>query len=302
MRRVSGSDVRELRQPVLLLDLAHGREIVGHNGRTGGFCSTVGYNPEECIGVVVLSNASTPSGVDDIGLHLLNPKLPLANPEPPAPRTEIQIDPKLLDNYTGRYQVTPTLVFEITRDGGRLFAQGFAQLPQNRPGDLTGLPKFELFAEGEKNFFAKMDKTVVEWFRTGKYFTDGTILEWEYPRQSPNSSARWESVRSSGMKFPAFIRSTSWSTTHWPVVPAGPFGSTLKAKRWGLCCSKWLFPRRWNTWSQHRRILTNEFDARHPGRPGPGHGSYHESARSAQRTFTGAHEPFTRYCRSIEFR
>jgi D-alanyl-D-alanine-carboxypeptidase/D-alanyl-D-alanine-endopeptidase len=135
---------------------AHGREIVGHNGATGGFRSFVGYAPEERIGVVVLSNASTPSGVDDIGLHLLNPKAPLANPEPPNQRTEIRIDSRLLANYAGRYQLTPNLIFEITRDGDRLFAQGLAQLPHNRPGDLTGLPKFELFAEGEKNFFARV--------------------------------------------------------------------------------------------------------------------------------------------------
>ena len=135
---------------------AHGREIVGHNGATGGFRSFVGYGRQERIGVVVLSNASTATGVDDIGFHLLNPKAPLANPELPKQRTEIRIDPMLLDNYTGRYQVAPNLIFEITRDGDRLFAQGFAQLPHNRPGDLTGLPKFELFAEGEKNFFARV--------------------------------------------------------------------------------------------------------------------------------------------------
>jgi hypothetical protein len=116
----------------------------------------VGYDPKERIGVVVLSNASTATGIDDIGFHLLNPEAPLANPEPPKQRTGIHIDTKLLDNYTGRYQVTPNLIFEITRDGDGLFAQGFAQLPHNRPGDLTGLPKFELFAEGEKSFFARV--------------------------------------------------------------------------------------------------------------------------------------------------
>jgi len=131
---------------------AHGREIAGHGGRTGGFCSTVGYDPETRIGVVVLSNASTPIGVDDIGLHLLNPKVPLANPEPPKQHTEIPIDPELLDNYIGRYQLTPNLIFEISRDGGRLFAQGFGQAT----GQAIVLPKFELFAEGEKNFFAKV--------------------------------------------------------------------------------------------------------------------------------------------------
>jgi len=143
-----------------------GREIATHSGATRGFVSFTGCDPQERIGVVVLSNACTPSGVDDIGIHLLNPKAPLANPEPPRQRTEIQIDPQLLDHYTGRYQVTPNLVFEITREGSRLFAQGFAQLPQNRPGDLTGLPKFELFAEGEKNFFARVSDSQIA-FETG---------------------------------------------------------------------------------------------------------------------------------------
>src|SRR5262245_54697692 len=138
-----------------------GREIAVHNGGTGGFRSYAGYDPKQHIGVVVLSNASTGIGVDDIGYHLRKPTAPapnpearLANPEPPKEHTEIHIDPRLLDHYIGRYQVTPHLVLEITRDGDRLFAQGFAQLPQNRPSDPTPLPKFELCAEGDNTFFA----------------------------------------------------------------------------------------------------------------------------------------------------
>jgi len=144
----------------------HGREIVGHNGATAGFRSFVGYDPGERRGVVVLSNAFTPTGIDDIGFHLLNPNAPLASPEPPSQHTEVHIDPKLFDNYTGRYQVAPNLIFEITRDGDRLFAQGFAQLPHNQPGDLTGLPRFELFAEGEKNFFVRVSDSQIT-FETG---------------------------------------------------------------------------------------------------------------------------------------
>ncbi len=143
-----------------------GREIVTHNGATGGFASFAAFDPQARTGVVVLSNACAPCGVDDIGMHLLNPKSPLANPEPPKQRTEIPIETGLLDSYTGRYQVTPNLVLEITRDGDRLFAQGFTQLPHNRPGDLTGLPKFELFAEGEKSFFAKVSDSRIT-FETG---------------------------------------------------------------------------------------------------------------------------------------
>jgi CubicO group peptidase (beta-lactamase class C family) len=138
-----------------------GREIANHDGGTGGFCSWVGYDPKERIGVVVLSNAFTPSGVVDIGLHLLNPKVPLANPEPPKQHTEIPIDPKLLDNYTGRYQLTDRIL-EITRDGDRLFAQGCGQVN----GQPIAGPKFEVFAESEKNFFVKVTGSQIS-FETG---------------------------------------------------------------------------------------------------------------------------------------
>jgi len=140
--------------------------------------------------VVVLSNATTPSGVDDIGLHLLNPKLPLTNFEPPMQRTEIRIDPRLLDNYTGRYQLTPNLIFEISRDGDRLFAQGFAQLPHNRPGDLTGLPKFELFAEAEKNFFVRVNDSQYV-FETGPEGRATSLIRYRSglePRPAPRLS------------------------------------------------------------------------------------------------------------------
>jgi serine-type D-Ala-D-Ala carboxypeptidase/endopeptidase len=138
-----------------LLISPDGREIAWHNGGTGGFASFIGFDPKARSGVVVLSNG-TRSGVEDIGLHLLHPKLPLANPEPPMQHAEIAIDPNLLDNYTGRYQVTPNLIFEITRDGDRLFAQGFATAVAQAAGQPIALPKFELFAEGEKNFFARV--------------------------------------------------------------------------------------------------------------------------------------------------
>jgi D-alanyl-D-alanine-carboxypeptidase/D-alanyl-D-alanine-endopeptidase len=136
----------------------HDREIAGHDGGTGGFRSWVGYDRGERIGVVVLSNASTPIGVFYIGLHLLDPKWPLANIEPAKQRTEIPIDPKLIDNYTGRYQLAPNLIFEITREGHRLFGQTLAQA-------ITG-PKFELFPETVKTFFAKVSNNQFT-FETG---------------------------------------------------------------------------------------------------------------------------------------
>jgi D-alanyl-D-alanine-carboxypeptidase/D-alanyl-D-alanine-endopeptidase len=171
-----------------LISSADGREIAWHNGGTGGFRSFAGYDPKERIGVVVLSNVFTFAGVDDIGFHLLNPKLPLANPEPPKQHTEIPIDPRLLDNYTGRYQMTPNFILEITRAGDGLFAQAFVQLPHNRSGDPTAAPKFELFAEGEKNFFARVtDKQIV--FETGAEGRATSLILYQAGRE-PMPAAR----------------------------------------------------------------------------------------------------------------
>jgi CubicO group peptidase (beta-lactamase class C family) len=155
----------EVRRPVgnTKLEIGLAWHVLGesawHSGGTGGFRSFVGFDPKARTGVVVLSNAFTPSGVDDIGGHIWNPKVPLANPEPPKQRTEIQIDPKLLDNYTGRYQLAPNRILEITRDGDRLFAQGFG-------AQGIGGPTFEMFAESEKNFFVKVTGSQIT-FETG---------------------------------------------------------------------------------------------------------------------------------------
>jgi CubicO group peptidase (beta-lactamase class C family) len=53
-----------------------------HNGETAGFRSFIGYNPQTARGVVLLSNMSTAEGVDDIGMHLLDPETPLARLPP----------------------------------------------------------------------------------------------------------------------------------------------------------------------------------------------------------------------------
>ena len=101
----------------------------------------------------MLSNANVlaPTGVSDIGVHLLNPKLPLADIETPRERTPVSIDPKLLDLYTGHYRLGQGAL-EITRDGDCLFAQVRAQVS----GQAVAGPKFELFAESEEKFFAKV--------------------------------------------------------------------------------------------------------------------------------------------------
>ncbi|MEO1655336.1 MAG: serine hydrolase, partial [Bacteroidota bacterium] len=60
--------------------IREGRKIVWHNGRTGGYASFTGFIEGGDLGVVVLSNSTM--GVDDIGLHVLDPSSPLDRPIP----------------------------------------------------------------------------------------------------------------------------------------------------------------------------------------------------------------------------
>ncbi|MGA2843368.1 MAG: serine hydrolase domain-containing protein, partial [Steroidobacteraceae bacterium] len=64
----------------------NGKEIVWHNGGTGGYRTFMGFDPRSRIGVVVLSNAETAAGVDDIGRHLLDTSVPLTKPPSDAPK------------------------------------------------------------------------------------------------------------------------------------------------------------------------------------------------------------------------
>jgi D-alanyl-D-alanine-carboxypeptidase/D-alanyl-D-alanine-endopeptidase len=120
----------------------NGREIVWHNGGTGGYRSFMGFDPKTRTGVVVLSNASTTAGVDDIGRHLLDPSVPLLTL--PAPRQEVPVDPKVFDGLAGRYQFAPNVVMTITRSGDHHYAQ------------LTGQAAVEIFSASDRDYFLKV--------------------------------------------------------------------------------------------------------------------------------------------------
>lgn len=120
----------------------NGREIIWHNGGTGGYRSFMGFDPSTRTGVVALSNAETPVGVDDIGHHILDSSFPLA--KAPKEHKEVKVNPKLFDGYVGKYQMTPAFILTVTREGDHLFVQA------------TGQPKFEIFPESDRDYFLKV--------------------------------------------------------------------------------------------------------------------------------------------------
>jgi CubicO group peptidase (beta-lactamase class C family) len=119
-----------------------GREIAWKNGSVGGFRSFIGYDAAARTGVVVLVNAQTGTGGDDIGLHILDPKMPV-DLHIPRKHVETKLDPALLDRYVGTYKYAENDFVVVTRDGDHLAESE------------NGQDKLELFAESERDFFFK---------------------------------------------------------------------------------------------------------------------------------------------------
>ena len=67
-------------------------------------------------------------------------------------RKEVKVSPQVLAKYAGTYELAPGVEVIMTVEGGRLMTQ------------ITGQPKFELFAETETKFFLKVVEAQVEFF------------------------------------------------------------------------------------------------------------------------------------------
>jgi CubicO group peptidase (beta-lactamase class C family) len=141
--------------------------IVTHDGGTLGFTSALAYDPNTKTGVVVLSN--TANGVGDIARHLLRPAIPLTTPPPagPAPKkTEVSIDPSLMDRYAGVYEPGPGVAFTVTREGDALMIQ------------LPGIPKLRLRPESDRDFFvAENTRVTVSFQVTAGGAVQGLLLK-----------------------------------------------------------------------------------------------------------------------------
>jgi serine-type D-Ala-D-Ala carboxypeptidase/endopeptidase len=109
-----------------------------HAGGTGGFSSFAAFDLQTKRGVVILSDTAltTLGGLNNLGNHLLDSRLPLGKP-----RTVQTPDTALLDALVGQYEVTAGMKLAVSREGQRLFIQA------------TGQEKFEMAYDSEGDFY-----------------------------------------------------------------------------------------------------------------------------------------------------
>jgi CubicO group peptidase (beta-lactamase class C family) len=140
----------------------YGTEIVWHNGGTGGYHTFMGFDKKKGLGVVVLSNST--NDIDDIGRHLLESKYTLAKYFPPRERKAINLDPKILETYVGRYALTPSIIVTVTREGDKLYAEV--------PGQL----KIELLAESATDFFIREEDAQMTFMKDEQGEVTGLVI------------------------------------------------------------------------------------------------------------------------------
>lgn len=136
------------------------RDIIWHNGGTGGYRTFVGMDLERKKGVFVATNSA--DSVDDLGFHLLNSEARLRKIE--MPKTAVTLSETILDAYVGEYELAPSFTIVVVREGKRLFARATSQ------------PRFELFAEKEDEFFLKDIPASVSFIKDGSGRVTGLVL------------------------------------------------------------------------------------------------------------------------------
>jgi Domain of unknown function (DUF3471)/Beta-lactamase len=144
------------------IDTRGGSEIIWKNGGTGGYRTFIGYAPGSGVGIVALSNAESSSGVDDLGLHLLDARYPLAIPEG-SPR-ETTVDVTQLDNYVGHYELAPNFILAVTRDGNQLYVQA------------TGQSRAAVYAKNDREFFYKVVDAQISFQTDPQGHVSGLVL------------------------------------------------------------------------------------------------------------------------------
>jgi D-alanyl-D-alanine-carboxypeptidase/D-alanyl-D-alanine-endopeptidase len=154
------------------IDTRGGSEIIWKNGGTGGYRTFIGYAPRSGVGIVALSNAETNAGVDDLGLHLLDARYPLAIPDG-SPR-EAAVGSSVLDGYVGHYELSPTFIFAVTREGDQLYVQA------------TGQPRAAVYAKGDREFFYKVVDARISFQTDPQGRATGLVLHQNGRDQSAN--------------------------------------------------------------------------------------------------------------------
>lgn len=123
-----------------------------HGGANEGFrCIFVAYE-KTGEGAVVMTNSDGGGPLGDEIMRSIAAEYGWPDYKPEI-RTAVSVDPTILADYVGTYQLAPNFDLVITLEGGKLIAQA------------TGQGKTDLYAESETKFFPTVIPAVIEFVK-----------------------------------------------------------------------------------------------------------------------------------------
>lgn len=115
-----------------------GGNSFAHDGSTYGFSSFIAFTADGRRGVVVLANTLALETTTTIGVHLINPAVPL-----PPLTVQIALTPDMLAQYQGAYALAPNIAVTVVARGAGIETE------------LPGQPPIPLAASAPDRFFHK---------------------------------------------------------------------------------------------------------------------------------------------------
>ena len=113
--------------------------FTGHSGGVAGYLSWMYFSRPAQVGVVLFRNVTGGKvNGNRLAVDILSRLV-----ESSKQHRVVALDDKLFDMYAGRYKFADGTVMNITRENARYFTQ------------VPGQPRFEIFPEGDRQFFVK---------------------------------------------------------------------------------------------------------------------------------------------------
>lgn len=136
-----------------------GYKLISHGGGLHGFLSYLERQPEKKVTVVVLCNSTPPpAGIDPTSNTLLITEYLLWSgmAKQSSFASDMKIDEKTLESYTGRYNYGQGAVLIVTLENGQLMAQ------------MTGQPNFPVYPSSNDQFSWKVVEATIKFVKDDK--------------------------------------------------------------------------------------------------------------------------------------
>jgi hypothetical protein len=152
----------------LFLNSLDTHKTISHGGTLPGFTAYYLIDLDTKVGIYLMSNAEEVrpilEEVSKYAIRLMNGKKEIDSLPNFSKKESIEIAESILQSYTGKYELAPSVYAEITKEESKLFVQ------------ITGQPRFDIFPYETTKFSLKVMDAQIEFVKKGDDQVNELIL------------------------------------------------------------------------------------------------------------------------------